>query len=467
MRFTHRALLVGALMLAATTARATPARVVGLGDLGRYVEDDTNVLLYPGLIGRHTNFVWVDLAPGAGAAGVSPTLPEQQSSTLNGGAFIRLTDALSLGIMASDYAPGEHAEFLRQVGAASEMGRTGNRGSFEALSGLEALRRYDLLVGYSLSRDLGLGLRLSYGGVGQSYVPDEDDQTVGDNPERRKTDSMGQQQIRATAGLSGLLADGTAYDVALDYANYAAWYRKNEEHTFQGGGGHGVGVNARMRFVLSRYWDLIPQVSYRGQFFGLEEDSTMPEFGENGRARVERLKKRADGSSSYNFYGRNQHTIDVGAAGALRASKVATFWLATGIEWNGVFDSADIATNDIELLAQESSHTLALPYVKFAVEATPLEWLRLRIGAEKYSFSASGETFVEDIKEKRKTREGGSELSPLASRRDFAAYIGASAVVEGFQADLLLENEFLRRGPNFLSGAGGNIAARASLSYRF
>lgn len=467
MRFTHRALLVGALMLAATTARATPARVVGLGDLGRYVEDDTNVLLYPGLIGRHTNFVWVDLAPGAGSAGVSPTLPEQQSSTLNGGAFIRLTDALSLGIMASDYAPGEHAAFLRQVGAATALGATGNGGSFDALADLEALRRYDLLVGYSLSRDLGLGLRLSYGGVGQTYVPDEDDQTVGENPERRKTDSMGQQQIRATAGLSGLLADGTGFDVALDYTNYAAWYRKNQEDTFLGGGGHGLGVNARMRFVVSRYWDIIPQVSYRGLFFGLEEDSTMPEFGENGRAKVERLKNRPDGSNSSNLYGRNQHTIDVGAAGALRASKIATFWLAAGVEWNGVSESADIKTNDVELFAQDSFSMLSLPYVKFAVEASPLEWLRLRIGAEKYSFSLSGEQFVDNEKEKTELREGTSELSPLATRRDFAAYIGASAIVEGFQADLLLENEFLRRGPNFLSGAGGNIAARASLSYRF
>lgn len=476
MRISLRALaLCAAVLAAAPVARATSSRAVALGDLGQYIEDDTNVLRYPGLLGRYSHFVYVDLA---GPSGLSPALTETQQGGLNGGAYIRLVDGLHLGVVASDFAPGEHAAFLNQVatlnGAPLEMADpalAGNRAVFSSLAGTGegafggALRRYDVIFAYSQDKYFGAGLRLSYGSNSETFVPDKNMKT-NETPEpgKRTTDYRSLSQFRAQAGISGDTGS-VSYDVALDYNYYGLGYLKNEKEPFIGGGGHGFGANARARFVLSRYWDLIPQVSYKLSSFNLLEDSTVPAFGAEDAS----VTKRFENDASL-LHTRTSHNLDVGAAAALRASKKATFWIATGMQLastRAYFDADKIGPK-FELDVATMMHSL--PYIRLAVEGQPLDWLVLRAGLEKFSWRQSTEIYYNNKEPKLQgtvEQSGAVPTTGETGRADFATYVGASFLLQGFALDLLLDQEFFKRGPAFLSGAQGAIAGRATVSYKF
>lgn len=478
MRHSSRALLVGALVLGATTARATPSRMVGLGDLGRYVEDDSNVLTYPGLLGigksamlsSYTHFVYLDLA---GPGGISPTLSETQQGLLNGGAFLRLSDGLNLGLVASDFAPGEQAAFLGQVDAnASAV----NKGKFAALAPTAPLRRLDLILGYAASKEFGLGLRASYGSASETFTPDLTDKTA-DNKDRL-SDTKSQRQLRFGLGVSGTLPDGSAYDAEAHYSYYGLSYTKNEIEPFLGGAASGIGGSARYKFAMTRYWDLIPQVSYHGTVFQqLVEDRSVPAFGATDGERPQKLA-----GNEKHKHDRSSNQLDVGVAAALHASKLATFWVATGVQYMGV-DSAVQVTADggVNNIDDMSASIYSLPYLKFAFEAAPLDWLRLRAAVEKYSWSGSATIYTKRsaAPATETTRSvsgacaaGGSMACGLgaeapAALPDFGAYVGASALLNGFILDVLLDNNLLKNGPFFITGAGGAFALRASLGMKF
>ena len=80
-----------------------------------------------------------------------------QAGGLNGGAFLRLSQGLHLGIATSDFQAGDHTAFLDQV---IDNAADGNKTSFEALKDLEPLRRYDALLAYEFSSALAAGLRV-------------------------------------------------------------------------------------------------------------------------------------------------------------------------------------------------------------------------------------------------------------------------------------------------------------------
>src|SRR5690606_29175592 len=65
------ALIAAVVTLVSAAAQATPSRAVALGGLGLYVEDDTNVLRYPGLLSKYSHFVFIDLG---GNSGLQPAL---------------------------------------------------------------------------------------------------------------------------------------------------------------------------------------------------------------------------------------------------------------------------------------------------------------------------------------------------------------------------------------------------------
>ncbi len=481
------ALLAGA-FLVARPARATPTRALGLGDMGRYVEDDTNVFTYPGLIaiGRssmfkaYTHLVYVDTG---GAGGVSPTLPDVQSQGLNGGAFLRLGDNIDLGLITSDYVATDEKAFIDQVAATADPG---NQATFAALSPASALRRYDLMVGYALSDSFGAGLRLSYGSASQDYTPPSGAKlttTDGKGQDWTADDNTSQHQFGLTLGASGLLDAGSAWDAGLSYQNFGFSFLKNGTAAFTGGGANGIELAGRFRFVLSNYWDLIPQVDYKGVFFSqLVEDSTVPAFGAAGTSATEFLPNNAK-----ILHDRQSNSVDVGIAAALRASKFARFWVATGVQYTGIHEGADVQKDagvDQDMTIDASLYSL--PYLKFAFEATPLDWLILRAAVEKYTWSGSVTTYLDNRTANTTATtvlsgacgaDGsaacglgavGADGKPAAAApADFDAYVGASVLFHGFFVDLLIDNAFFTRGPYFLSGANGNLAARASIGAKF
>lgn len=455
LRFSPLVCATLATLLASAPVSATPARVLGLGDLTRYVDDDTSVQLYPAQLARHSNFVFFDLG---GPSGVSPSLGETQLGGLNGGAYLKLRDGFHLGVLTSDFAPGEHAAFLRQV---ARNANSGNEAAFDAFVPQTALRRYDVLAAYEVASFLTAGLRLSYGSTSQSF---NEVNAAGDE---RAADVMGQSHFRASLGASGEVMN-TGYDVSLDYANYGASYLKNGEAPFVGGGGNAFGLNARARVNLSKQWDLVPQVGYRASAFALREDSIVPLFGPDDTRKVERFPEPEEHSNinPERVHRRTNHHVDAGAAAVLRPSEKTTFWLALGTQWAFARGLTDVFHDEgLDELRDEVTQIHSLPYVKFGFEATLLEWLRVRGGAEKFTWAGSTSRSRDDRRDDGvlTSRDDSGNLDIP----DFEAYVGASVLWKGFVLDLLVDREFLRRGPAIVSGAAGNIAMRASLGYQF
>lgn len=453
------AFFAAALILGGTAAQATPSRAVALGDLGLYIEDDTNVLRYPGLLGKNTNFVYVDLG---GPSGLRSSLTGTQQAELNGGAFLRLTDEIKLGVVASDFAPGVNRVFLRQV---ANSNASPNADVFNALADDTALRRYDLILGFQASKEFGAGLRVAYGSESETYVPDSKSKTTPADPSKepgqRLIDRKGQSHLQLAGGVSGALGDAGYYDFALEYGHYGFTYDKNDVYAFVAGG-HEIGASARARIILSKFWDLVPQISYRGTFMSLTEDGFIPEFGSASNGEFEPFPNDAS-----RVHERSNHVVDMGVAGVLRANELANLWLAAGVLVQS--DKVALRANKIApMLDEERSTTLySLPYIRFAVEGTPLEWLQLRVGVEKFAWRASTDVYVNDKEAEKEFSEEASGAVPTDAIGDFQAYVGASFLLKGFQLDLLLDREFFRRGPSIISGAAGNLSGRATLSYRF
>jgi len=474
MRLSLGAAACVALLLVSGVARATPSRVVSLGDLGRYMEDDTNVLLYPSLISTYSHFVYVDLG---GPNGVQSSLSEIQTGGLNAGAFVRLGEGFQIGVLTSDFAASEESAFLTNVAAHSDMA---NSASFLQLAQIQPVRRYDIILGYGSPKDFSAGLRISYGGASDTYTPDPSvkavDPTNMNNHPARAFDQQSVSQFRLQGGVSFNFGGGTLLDGAIDYTNFGASYLKNDESTFNGGGGNAIGFALRLRVPITRFWTLIPQITYRGWFFNLGEDWTLPAYGASDPT----LSVPLDGGHETLTHGMTQNYLDVGIAGELKANKYATFWLAIGLSINS-FNTNDSETDTMAKISTadaSSALTWGLPYIKFGTEVTPIEWARLRIGVEKYALAFSANVTNTNNNAEAgtpiTTNTGASGTAPALDptvnalfaqylpQDDFNAYLGASLIpIAGFTVDLLVQNNILEG--SFVKG----LAGRASVAYHF
>jgi hypothetical protein len=481
MRLSSRLLLFSAALLVAGVARATPARVVALGDMGEYVEDDTNVLLYPAEIAKWAHFVYIDIGGGSNGVQTGPfsTLSEiQVGGGPNAAAFVRLGD-FQLGAITSDFVANEESIFLQSVAAHASTtfaGNGGPTGVFSQLASLNTLRRYDLILGYGSAKDFSAALRFSYGGFDQSYTapagavltdPDSGAKTT------RTTDSQNLNQTRLQAGLFFNLGGGVSLDTTIDYTYFGASYLKNGIATFNNGAGNAIGLAARLRVPITRWWTLIPQFSYRGWFFNLEEKFTLPAYGPTDNTASDNLDKGAETLE----HAMDQHYFDAGVAGELKASKFATFWIATGF----TVAAMGISQTDVDLNMktntgfQSNVVERGLPYVKFAAELTPFDFWKLRIGAEKYMFEyTASQTNINNNAEApvpvtTTTSVAGDVIGAAPgtipsnlTQADFAVYVGTSFIVPyGFAFDFLVDNDILTG--NFKGG----FAGRASVSYKF
>jgi hypothetical protein len=461
MRFKLLPWLVAGVLLASTTARATPTRVLGLGDMGRYVEDDSNVLMYPGLMQKYAHFMYVDFG---GPTGLQNSLNDSIAGNLAAGSFVKLTNDLQLGIATSDYSPFEQKSFLSMVSGESAGVNTG---AFGDLAALNALRRYDVLVGYTLAKEMGVGLRLSYGSDTKSYTPDLSEKTA--NPDvSRKNDHQAVREFRATLGFSGQLSRDFGLDSAIDFANYGLTYQINEKDAINNYSGVGLGANVRARLTLTKWWSLIPSIAYRGAFFSLDEGKTVPAFGTQDNA----VEPEDLPGNEFRKHSAGIHNLDIGAVAALKAQKVGTFWIGGGFQMNRVTYAGDYTGENLDKTRDVRLTQYALPYLKFGFEMQPLDWMKFRAGAEKFAYSNTNYSydFDNNIEKGQKgryvehTTSGTGALNPGA--KDFAAYMGASFFTQnGLTFDFLLDNEILKNG---LSGFfTKQFAVRGAVSYKF
>jgi len=467
-----RILLAPALLLAAPAALATPSRVVSMGELSRYITDDSSILTYPGLLPTYSHFVYADLG---GPSGISTTLNDVQATGLNGGAMLRLAGGLHLGVLTSDFTPGEQEAFLQQVGTnASDAGGSDIGGGLASLP-KGPMRRYDLLAAFEITSRLAIGMRLAYGSNTKSYQPTanekDTDTKACDGGCARKSDYGALRRVDFSTGISGQIADGMTFDVAAGLNHYGVTYLKDNDDgsnpAFMGGGGNAFEVSARGRFVLSRYWDIVPQLGWRGAFFSLTQDQSVPPLADAFGGNADPSKKLDGGKKWEHSMSRN--VLDAGTALVLRAAPGAEFWLAVGMQM--AMDSGSVVftqTTGATRTQDDATRTLSLPYVKFGVEAVPLDWLRLRVGVEKYDWTRAETSTVTRPQNPDKQPTGTwSTDKTLDTAKDLGVYAGIGFFYKGFALDLLVDNEFFNRGPNVVSGASGNFAKRASLSYQF
>lgn len=114
------------------------------------------------------------------------------------------------------------------------------------------------------------------------------------------------------------------------------------------------------------------------------------------------------------------------------------------------FDSSDA---NVDTNGNESSEfTLTIPAIQMAAELSLTEWLIFRAGAG-YNWRYASETDTNDTTE---SDTGG----------DFGWSVGLGLVVEEFNLDLGIENNWVTEGPDFLGG-DGKLLGSLTASYSF
>lgn len=484
------AVTAGVLVGTTERAEATTTRVYTLGAMNRYILDDTNRWLYPHVITKYGNLFYVELfgsansqntsAPGSNrqdtpirAVDLADTVPVQQ--TAGGGMILGITDDIFMSMHLSDYEDPSVPRMLEWLAATSGNDPRGFPWLPDAPDAPEAAnRKFDLFFAYNLQDMLQLGLQLSYGSSSYSRNPNDNDPDIPtnipmDSTERRLSDKIG------TSAFSFLLSGGLAIgevasvDAALGMTFHSLTYRPNDRgNLIDGGGGLELQADVRAMIGITEWWELVPAMSIRYQGLkaadlanyanGLTYDNT-----ETGREDY----FITDAALS-NF------VFDLGVAGHFKPTDAIHFWGAVGFEVVNntqkfehlIAESPDNgnvrADQNLEFF-RDSAATSAVPYFRLALEARVFSWLDFRGGVVKYLRNTK---VTED-----QVDDNDSDFNRLNDvSRDypfFDYFLGFAAHYEGFFLDFQIDPLFFTRGPQFLSGSGGDMFVNASLGYRF
>ncbi len=446
----------------AKNAHATPTRVVSLGDMGLFLNDEANLFQYPGQVAKYGNLFELDLA---GAAG-------KQLSELNnsagGGAFLRATPKLTIGAWASDYTNPLISNFLTSVddfSAASNAGQWKDLASKAKAAGGGSERKYDLFAGYALSEAMLGGVQLSYGSQGIRAVPGPNSKSPGQD---YQDNVYNQSDFRLAAGLSSGAAD-EGWDATLAYQYSGISYSVDNYPHFTGGIGTTLALTGRYRTRLSQYWTIIPVVDYRVDLVNLTEDTQLVAFCTTPDCTTghgKELPGREERKHSY-----TGHNLNLGLGGKFHATERVNFWGAVGFQLNYIGAGASVLSDDKALNNVnfgESTTIWDLPYLRAGLEAQLNDWLVFRGGVRKEVLlkteNKSKEAPDANASFNRTTR---TDLGVDEGNASFAGFVGFGVRYSGLVGDLLIDPSFFFRGPQFISGSGGNLAIRATLAYAF
>jgi len=488
-----------AAVFAPAPASATGTRAWNLGVMNRFILDDANRWLFPHTITKYGSLFYIELyGLNDSNASTAPTsmrgardstgsmlsaadiVPVQ--GTAGGGAIIALTDDLFISFHLSDYENPTVRAFLAQIVNAGNI-FSGDPNTFGWLASgrmpnpiTDANRKFDVFVAYNVADLLNVGLQLSIGSSNYSYNPNASDPNIlpgGRDELRRAPDDLGASEFRFLLSAGVDISDALSIDAAFGMGFDSITYLPNQRvDLLEGGGGLELQADVRAMIGISEWWELIPAISIRsvglsaadlGDFAtGLDFD--ISDNSEPGRENTNITDIKA---SSF--------VLDMGLAGHFKPNDIVQFWGAMGFQLqkrsfqytHGVADNPgsfprNTPANTLEYLRDSQSFT-ALPYVRLALEARIFSWLDFRGGVVKYM--RGDNTRHEQVDDQDTNQNQDNDFSDDQPFFDY--FVGIGAHYEGFFLDMQLDPLWFKRGPDFLSGSGGNMFVNGSLGYRY
>jgi hypothetical protein len=474
------------------SADATGTRVWTLGGMNRFIEDDANRSLYPHTISKYSDLFDLEMfglgdsvganAPGYNRTGVNsgPHYANDFSglqSTAGGGAILRLMDGAFLSLHLSDYENDAVKSFLEDAFAPLAGG---DPSAFPWIGanppqGLRAAnRKLDLMLAYAAIPDfLTIGLGLSFGSSGYLYNPNDNDPPVfegSDDEAARATDNIGTSETRILASAGLELSEAMTIELGFGFANHGLTYLPNNNNQLiNGGSGTELQFDARAMLGLTDMWELVPALSFRSLSFSATDYSNL-----GSGLSYNNVSPDRDQTNESSVSGRT-NSFDVGVAGHFKPAKHVDFWIATGLQFgSNEYSVIHLVPEDPNasppiirdapleeaILTQGTS---VLPYFKTGIEAKVFSWLDLRAGVVKYVLTNKTTVFQVDDQTNDNARNNDTTIDDPF----FDYFLGLAAHYEGFFLDMQLDPEWIRRGPNFLSGADGNMFINGSLGYNF
>lgn len=492
--------------LAPKTAEATNTRVWTLGVMNRYIVDDANRWLWPHMITKFGNLFYIELYGAQDSFGsFAPTSQRSRDSagdlfggatahdvqrfsltagdlvavqaTAGGGAILSLTDDLFVSFHLSDFENPLVRNFLEgplaavSAGNPNSFGWLGSGRMPETVS--DANRKFDVFTAYNIQDVAALGLLLSYGSSKYHYRPNSNDPDIlgGDDALARDDDNIGASEFRFLLSGGLELGDSAAVDVGFGMGFHTLTYLPNQRSDDVLDGGNGLELQADIRalFGVSEYWEIIPAISFRnlgmsgadladynsGLFYNVTDDS-----GDAARRNTNITDVKV-----------NVLILDLGVAGHFRPNEIVQFWGAAGFQiqrqvfqYEHTIPESDTFTRDnpVEFFRQGRTPD-AFPYLKLALEARVFSWLDFRGGVVKYLRADS--TRVEQIDDQDTGNNRDNDFTQDLPFFDY--FVGLAAHYEGFFLDMQLDPQWFKRGPEFLSGAQGNMFINGSLGYRY
>jgi hypothetical protein len=489
----------GALAIAAATAllspssaQATTTRVWTLGVMNRYILDDANRWLFPHMITKFGNLFYIELygaqdsfaefAPTSMRSRDTPVMFLQDSdlapvqATAGGGSILSLTDDIFVSFHLSDYENATIRSFLSSLTMAAPAIVNGDPTMFpwantgatpDALA--DANRKFDVFFAYNVQDLAAFGLLLSYGSSKYHYLPNNNDADIlsGDDALARDEDDIGTSEFRFLLSGGLELGDSAAVDVGFGMGFHGLNYLANQRTDLIDGGG-GIDLQADLRALIgvSEWWEIVPAVSFRLASLSMADLSAYDtglsyNKSDPAQGQVRQTSNITDIKAS-------RMLIDVGIAGHFRPNDIVQFWGATGFQIQRQafqyehLEADDARENPLEFYRDVRSAD-ALPYLKLALEAKIFSWLDFRGGVVKYlRADALNHQQIDDQDTNQNQDNTITRDEPF-----FDYFVGVAAHYEGFFLDMQLDPDWFKRGPEFLSGAAGNMFLNGSLGYRY
>ena len=487
------------LAIAPSPAHATGTRAWNLGVMNRFILDDANRWLFPHTITKYGNLFYIELyglsdsfgstAP-TSMRGMRDTTGSMLSAadvvpvqgTAGGGAILSLTDDLFVSFHLSDYENPTVRAFLAQMVAAGNI-VAGDPNTFGWVNTgrmpnpvSDANRKLDMFVAYNVADLLSLGLQLTLGSSSYSYTPNagDGDLLTGDDQLRRAPDDLGASEFRFLLSAGMDLSESLAIDVGFGMGFHGITYRPNQRaDLLDGGGGLELQFDVRSMIGLTEWWELVPAVSIRtlalsAADLGAFDSGLSFNRGDNENGGNRQTANITDIAVS-------SFLLDIGVAGHFKPNDIVQFWGALGFQMQrrsfqydhfnqdnpGTFDRTTPG-NSLEYLRDSQAFT-ALPYMRLALEARVFSWLDFRGGVVKYVRGDTNRHEQEDLQDTNQNQDNDySDDQPF-----FDYFVGAAVHYEGFFLDMQMDPLWFKRGPDFLSGSGGNMFINGSLGYRF
>jgi len=479
-------------------AEATSTRVWTLGGMNRFILDDANRFLYPHMITKYGNLFYLELfglsdsiganAPtslrmrdsGSGARMLSDADFVGVQSTAGGGAILSLTDDLFLSFHLSDFENSTVIAFMQNIVAQGNI-VSGDPNSFGGwlTSGrtppaiTAANRKFDTFVGYNIADVVRLGLNISYGSSKYHYTPNANDPDIlnGDDTLSRAPDDLGSSEFRflLSGGIEPM--EALAIDAAFGMGFHGLTYLPNQRpDMYIGGGGVELQADVRAMIGVTEWWELVPAISIRSLSLSASDEADF-----NTGLRFNKTDDTTDRqTSNITDIKQSAFLFDLGVAGHFKPNDIVQFWGAVGMQMQRrafQYEHLNEDNNDfhrstpgngLEYL-RDSQSIDAFWYMRLALEARIFSWLDFRGGVVKY---LRGDTSRHEQENRQASAE--NQDNDFSDDQPFFDYfVGVAAHYEGFFLDFQLDPNWFKRGPNFLSGAQGNMFINGSIGYRY